>query len=357
VRRSAALLFASVLLASCASGSGADVPSTTRAGAPSAPSSESAAAATTTTATTIAGEVAPERIIPLDGDVAEIVFALGLGDRVVATDLSATYPPEADALPQIGYQRALNAEPILEFDPTLVIGTDIAGPPEAIEELERVGVPVVIVPTPSDATGPGTKIRAIAAALGVPDAGERLATSVESAIAAATPSDPSNSPAAGLRVAMLYLRGSSTQLLFGQGTSIDWLIEATGAVNVADEMGIVETADITAEALIAAAPDVLLVTEDGLASVGGLDGLVALPSLAATPAAQHRAVLAYDAQLMLGNGPRTGDFLAQLMLDLTDIRARLDDTNTDAETDNTETDNTDTDNTDTDNTDTDKETP
>jgi iron complex transport system substrate-binding protein len=115
-------------------------------------------------------------------------------------------------------------------------------------------------------------------------------------------------------------------------------------------MGIVETADITAEALIAAAPDVLLVTEDGLASVGGLDGLVALPSLAATPAAQHRAVLAYDAQLMLGNGPRTGDFLAQLMLDLTDIRARLDDTNTDADT-------TETDNTDTDTTDTDKETP
>ena len=42
-----------------------------------------------------------ERIIPLDGDVAEVVFALGLGDNVVATDLSATYPPEADALPEI----------------------------------------------------------------------------------------------------------------------------------------------------------------------------------------------------------------------------------------------------------------
>jgi iron complex transport system substrate-binding protein len=323
VIRPAALLFAAALLASCASGSGADAPSTTRAGSPSAPSSEPAAT------TTSAGIAVSERVIPLDGDVAEIVFALGLGDQVVATDLSATYPPEADALPQIGYQRALNAEPILEFDPTLVIGTDIAGPPEAIEELERVGVPVVIVPTPSDTTGPGTKIRAIAAALGVPDDGERLADEVESAIAEATPTDPANSPAAGLRVAMLYLRGSSTQLVFGEGTSIDWLIEATGAINVADEMGVVDTADITAEALIAAAPDVLLVTEDGLASVGGIDGLVALPSLAATPAAQHRAVLSYDAQLMLGNGPRTGDFLAQLMLDLADIRARLDDTNTD----------------------------
>jgi iron complex transport system substrate-binding protein len=264
-----------------------------------------------------------ERIIPLDGDVAEIVFALGLGDRVVATDLSATFPPEADAVPQIGYQRALNAEPILAFEPTLVIGTDIAGPSEAIDDLERVGVPVVIVPTPSDATGPGVKIRAVAEALGIPDDGERLAATVESEIAEATPGDPAASAAAGTRIAMLYLRGSSTQLLFGDGTSIDWLIEAAGAVNVADEMGIVDSADITAEALIAAAPDVLLVTEDGLASVGGIDGLVALPSLAATPAAINRAVLAYDAQLMLGNGPRTGTFLATLLDDLTALRARL----------------------------------
>jgi iron complex transport system substrate-binding protein len=275
-----------------------------------------------------------ERIIPLDGDVAEIIFALGMGEQVVATDLSATHPPEADALPQIGYQRALDAEPILAFEPTLVIGTDIAGPPETIDELERVGVPVVIVPTPSDASGPGVKIRAVAEALGIPDEGERLADTVESQIAAATPADAAAAPVAGLRVAMLYLRGSSTQLLFGDGTSIDWLIEATGAINVADEMGIVDTADITAEALIAAAPDVLLVTEDGLASVGGIDGLVALPSLAGTPAAATRAVLAYDAQLMLGNGPRTGDFLATLANDLTELRTRLGtDTDTDTNTD------------------------
>jgi iron complex transport system substrate-binding protein len=263
-----------------------------------------------------------DRIIPLDGDVAEIVFALGLGDRVVATDLSATYPPEADALPQIGYQRALNAEPILEFDPTLVIGTDLAGPPEVIEELERVGVPVAIVPSPDDATGPATKIRAIAELLGVADRGEQLAASVEGEIAAVSPLSPPSSQAR-LRVAMLYLRGQNTRLIFGRGTSIGWLIEATGSVNVASELGIDDTADITAEALISAAPDVLLVTTDGLESVGGIDGLLAMPSVAATPAAMRRAVLAYDAQLMLGNGPRTGEFLAALVADLDDLVTRL----------------------------------
>src|SRR5262245_56663849 len=62
-----------------------------------------------------------DRIIPVDGDLAEIVFALRLGDHVVATDLSATYPQEADDRPEIGYQRALNPEPIAAFEPTVVL--------------------------------------------------------------------------------------------------------------------------------------------------------------------------------------------------------------------------------------------
>ena len=184
-----------------------------------------------------------------------------------------------------------------------------------------VGVPVAIVPTPADSSGPATKIRAIAELLGVPGRGNQLAALVEDQIAAVTPLDSAQAPP--LRIAMLYLRGESTQLIFGAGTSVDWLIEASGSVNVATEMGVVDTADITAEALITAMPDVLLVTEDGLASVGGLDGLLSMPSISGTPAAAHRAVLAYDAQLMLGNGPRTGEFLARFVADLGDLMTRI----------------------------------
>lgn len=269
-------------------------------------------------------EPAPtQRIIPLDGDVAEVVFALGMGDQVVATDLSATYPPEADALPQIGYQRALSAEPILTFDPTLLIGSDLAGPPEVLDELQRAGVRVEIIAAEATPAGPAQKIRAVAGVLGIADEGARVAAEVQAAIDAAMPAEPAAEPAARLRVAMLYLRGESTQIVFGAGSGIDWVIEATGATDIADELGIVDTAQVTAEALVVAAPDVLLVTEDGLASVGGIDGLVALPAIAGTPAAAHRAVLAYDAQLMLGNGPRTGEFLAQLRADLNELAARL----------------------------------
>jgi iron complex transport system substrate-binding protein len=87
------------------------------------------------------------------------VFALGLGDLVVATDLSATYPAEADAKPEIGHQWALSAEPILAFSPTVVLATPAAGPAEVIDQL-RALVPTVLIDAPDALDGPAQKIRA-----------------------------------------------------------------------------------------------------------------------------------------------------------------------------------------------------
>ena len=80
--------------------------------------------------------------------------------------------------------------------------------------------------------------------------------------------------------------------------------------------GVVDTRQITAEALLLAKPDVLLVTTTGLASVGGVDGLLDIPGLAQTPAGRDRRVLAYEDQYLLGGGPRTGQMMRQLAADL-----------------------------------------
>lgn len=275
-------------------------------------SAEVSAAATTitTTASSTTSSPASDRIIPLDGTVAEVVFALGLGDQVVATDLSATYPPEADALPQIGYQRSLSAEPIAAFEPTVLIATDIAGPPQTLEDLRSLGYPVAIVPNEATPQGPGEKIRAVAEVLGVPARGEELAAKVDAEISAASVD------VAGLtdrpRIAALYLRGESAQLVLGKDAATHWLIEAAGGIDVADSLDLEQAAPITAEALLAADPEVLLVTTTGLASVGGIEGLATIDALAATTAVQNQQVLAFDDQLLLGNGPRTGQLLSDL---------------------------------------------
>jgi iron complex transport system substrate-binding protein len=278
------------------------------AAAPELPVTVENADGSTTTVTDVS------RIVPLNGDIAEIVFALGLGDQVVATDVSATYPSEAEALPKVGYQRALNAEGILSFQPTVVLGNADAGPPAVIDQLRDAGVPVVIIDFEPTLKAPAEKIRAIADALGVPQAGAELAKKTSKSIsrAARLAKKAKESP----RAVFLYLRGTTTQMIGGTGTGVDAMVAAAHATDAAAEAEIDGFVPITAEALVAAAPDVIVVTTSGLESVGGIDGLLAVPGVAQTPAGSDRRILDYDDQLFLGGGPRTGAALRAFVRDL-----------------------------------------
>ena len=259
-----------------------------------------------------------ERIIPLDGTVAEVVFALGMGDNVVATDLSATWPPEADALPEIGYQRSLAAETVAAFNPTILLATDIAGPPGALEDLKRLGYPLVIVPNDSSPQGPGEKVRAVARALGIPERGEELASQIDQEIADNSVSETPENP---LTVMALYVRGTAAQRILGESSATHWLIKAAGGADAAEIMGISESAPISPEAILEVAPDVLLIPSAGLESAGGIDGLMEIPGFAETPAGQNRNVLNYDDQYLLGNGPRVGRLIGEMRAALEAVRA------------------------------------
>jgi iron complex transport system substrate-binding protein len=262
------------------------------------------------------------RIVSLNGDVTETIFALGLGANLVGVDTSAIYPPRRVAgIPKIGYQRELNAEWILALRPTLVIGSAEAGPPAVLEQLRSAGVTVAILRA-NDALGAGPwKLREVGKALGVPKRGERLARQVARQIAVA--GREATSARTHPRVAFLYLRGPRTQLIGGTKTRAHSMIVAAGGINAGAQAGIEGYRPITAEALVAARPDVLLVLSDGLASVGGVDGLVRIPGVAQTPAGANRRVLAYDDLLMLGLGPRTGGMLRRLVRDFhPELRSR-----------------------------------
>lgn len=251
------------------------------------------------------------RIIPLNGDIAEVVWALGLGEKVVGVDTSATYPPEARNLPSIGYQRTLSAEGIIALNPTVIIGNEGAGPPEVIDQLKAAGIPVVLIKSTTSLDGVGAKIRAVATALGVPNRGEELAKATEKDIAdaLALAAKAKDQP----RVAFLYLRGSTVQHIMGANSGADALITAAKGIDVGAAAGIQGSKPITPEALVAAQPDVILVLTAGLQSVGGIDGLVQIPGMAQTPAGQNRRVIDMDDQYLLGMGPRAGMALMDLV--------------------------------------------
>ncbi len=251
------------------------------------------------------------RIIPLTGDSAEIIWDLGLGANVVATDVTATFPEAYGDLPKIGFGRQLSAEGVIALNPTVVIGDTTSGPPEVITQIREAGVPVVIIEEFTTLEAPYDKIDAIAAALGVTEAGDALKTQVRAevdqalALAETATSEP--------RVLFIYIRGTATQLIGGAGSGADTLITAAGGVDAGTEAGIQGFVPVTAEALVTAAPDVILVMDAGLQSVGGIDGLLQIPGIAETPAGQNKAILSFEDQYLLGLGPRLGDVLTDLI--------------------------------------------
>ncbi|GAA0439870.1 ABC transporter substrate-binding protein [Actinoplanes capillaceus] len=243
--------------------------------------------------------------VNLYGSLAEIVFSLGLGDRVIGRDTSTAFPSAAK-LPLVTPQgHDLSAEAVLALDPTVLIADDSIGPATVLRQIRDAGIPVVIVDDEQTLERIPDHIRAVAGALGVAEAGERLVTRVQGEIDAARASAPKDGTPP--RIAFLYVRGTAGVFMIGgDGAGSDAMIEAIGAVDAGTAAGLAKFRPLTSEGLINAAPDVILVMTEGLKSVGGVDGLLELPGVAQTPAGINRRIVDMEDGILLNFGARTG---------------------------------------------------
>ncbi len=254
------------------------------------------------------------RIVTLSGDLTEVVFALGFGSSVVATDVTTVHPADAVGLPIVGVGRFLTAEGVLAEAPTLVLGDTQTSPIETIEQIRSAGVPVVILDVPTTFDGLYEKLEQIGVVLGVAEEAQSLAADVRSAIEGTLAEAPRYDPQP--RIAFVYSRGPDVMLLFGSEMTTQPLIEAVGGVDVGAAAGVVGTVSVTPEAMVAASPDVIVITSEGLAALGGIDGLLTIPGFAETPAGRDRRILDYPEGDILTFGPRIADTIEQLVLDL-----------------------------------------
>lgn len=264
--------------------------------------------------------VSAARIVSLSGDFSEIVWELGLGENLVGVDLSSDHPSEPMSIkPKIGVEFRLFAEPILDLDPTVVIGDVDARPPEVIAQVRDAGVPVVIVPRLVGVTAPADKIRLVGEILGVPDAASVLAERVQAEIDAAL--EPVAAMSSRPRVAVVYVATEDQVLLLGGNTVFEGLIEAVGGQDVGPVAGSDAFVPLSAEAIVAAAPDVIITARRGFDRRGGLGGFLELPGLAQTPAGRDGRILVYEDSLLLSLGPRTGELIERLVADLHPVPA------------------------------------
>lgn len=248
------------------------------------------------------------RVVSAGGSITETIYALGAQDSLVAVDISSLYPKEAEALPKVGYARQLSAEGILSVNPTLVLAHDDAGPPDVLTQIEAAGVKVVKLPNGHTSEIAIDRILKIGDALNKKPEAEALVATLKADLAQAQ--ELAAKATTKPKVLFIYTRGGGVMNVSGTDTAADAMIELAGATNAVKEY--TGYKPLTAEAAVAAAPDVILVTEHGLQSAGGIDEFLKQPGLILTPAGQARRVVSMDDVLLLGFGPRLGKAALEL---------------------------------------------
>ncbi|EXJ16454.1 Periplasmic hemin-binding protein [Imhoffiella purpurea] len=252
---------------------------------------------------------AAERLVSVDGAATEIIYALGRESRLVGVDTTSTYPPETRSLGSVGYKRRLSAEGLLSLSPDLILATEDAGPPEVLNQVRSAGVEVRLIPDAATPEGLNEKIEAVAEALDAQDSGQDLIARVGRQLEriARAVGEVERPP----RVLFLMVVGSGIDHSAGRGAPVDTLIRLAGGENVL-HASMEDYKPLSPEAALAAAPDVILVSNRALEDLNGVDGVLGRAGLAATPAGQARRVIALDSALLFHFGPRIAQAAEQL---------------------------------------------
>lgn len=276
-----------LLLSTLAAGLGLHGTSTNAANAAAASGSVSGAAAS--------------RIVSIGGALTEIVYALGAEQSLVGVDTTSLYPQVATRLPSVGYARSLSSEGILALAPNHVLATEDAGPHSVLKQIESAGIRLTILPARHQFEGVLERVQRIGQIVGRQSEADTLVLNLKQqwqtsmqTVASGRKTNPA---------VLFVLSHTPNQVMVGgQGSSAEAMLAYAGAHNAVN--GFRGFKGLTPEAVIAAQPEIVLLTSQGLEAIGGIDGAMRLPGIAQTPAGKKRRIIALEAMFMLGFGPR-----------------------------------------------------
>lgn len=239
------------------------------------------------------------RIVSLGGAVTEAVYALGAEDLLVGTDTTSLYPEAAQRTPKVGYLRQLSAEGLLSLRPDAIVGTTEAGPPVVLEQVRGAGVRVELVRADHSWDEVARKLQAVARVAGREAQARALQVRLDAEWAEVR---QAVARAARRPRALFILSHGGSPMVAGGGTAADALIRFAGGVNAV--RGFDGYRPLTAEAMASAAPEVIVNSTQGIEALGGEVPFWQRPELALTPAFQRKALVAMEANHLLGFGPR-----------------------------------------------------
>ena len=241
------------------------------------------------------------KILSIGGDVTEILYALGIGTRIVAVDTTSQYPQTVlKEKKNVGYMRALSPEGVLSVSPSIIIASAGAGPAETVRALKSSSVPYVTIPDDSSADGIAEKIRIVADVTGTRKQASALTSKLKTDFAELA------RLRAGVKkpldVLFVLSAAGGRMIVGGKETAADAILKLSGANNAAS--GLVGFKPITEEALISMDPDAIILMS-GSRGGHGVDGLRDLPAIKISAAGRTGRIREMDGLYLLGFGTRT----------------------------------------------------
>ncbi len=268
-----------------------------------------AGAALATPAWSLAQTAKLGRIVSVGGAISEIIVRLQAQDSLVGVDTTSNFPLALQQLPNVGYARKLSAEGILSLRPDLLIVGAEAGPALVLKQIEAAGIRVVALPALQSFADLQNTIRELGKLLQRSAQAQVLLQQLQQewqTVQQKLTQTSQHKP----RALFVLAHAPGQVMLAGRETHAHTMMDYAGLTNAFAAVSGYKP--INAEALLQSAPDLLVITEQGLKTLGSTQALFALPGMAQTPAARQQRVVVQEAMLVLGFGPRLPQAVASL---------------------------------------------
>jgi iron complex transport system substrate-binding protein len=248
----------------------------------------------------------PQRIISLSPSNTEMVYALGLQDRLVGVTSYDDYPPDAKTKPIVSDYSTVDLEKIVNAKPDLVLADNIQKN-DTIPALEKLGITVYTM-TPNNTDGIFNEIKVLGRITGKTQAADNLVSSLQTRIQAVADKTAELTDAEKPRV--LFVTWYDPIWTAGTDTMIQYLIDQAGGTNIAGDLN--GYATITLESVIQRNPQVIVVMSSMGTQNASLDFIKSNEQFQSTDAVKNGRVYEIDADIFGRTTPRIVDGLETL---------------------------------------------
>jgi iron complex transport system substrate-binding protein len=246
----------------------------------------------------------PRRIVSLSPHITEILYAIGLRERIVGVTRFSDYPEEAKEKERIGSYINLDLEKIISLQPDLIISTSDGNPKEDIDKLASLGHSVFVI-SHNDIDGIYRSILKIGEITGQEAESVQLVSQMEEHIE-------------NIRLKLrntkirpvFYQLGDNPLITTGKSTFIDSLIELAGGRNIAGDIDILYPR-FSMEQVLASAPEVIIISSMAEKKASS-EVLKKWEKWKEIPAVRHKEIFFINPDLIHRPGPRIVEGLEKL---------------------------------------------